>query len=121
MNSSFKNSLYVKVNFKHAQGRGTANALIDSSATKNFIDVRTAERWGLPQKTLPNPRPIVNIDGTENKAGVVTKACILGVQYQRGQQLQRFYITDLGFDWVLLGYPWLHKFNPHINWKEGEV
>jgi gag-polyprotein putative aspartyl protease len=120
-NSSPKNSLYVKVNFEHAQGKGTANALVDSGATKNFIDIRTAERWGLPQKTLPNPRPIVNVDGTENKAGAVTKACILNVQYQKGQQLQRFYITDLGFDQVLLGYPWLHEFNPHINWKDGEV
>jgi hypothetical protein len=43
-NSSPKNSLYVKVNFEHAQGRGTANALVDSGATENFIDVRTAER-----------------------------------------------------------------------------
>ena len=113
--------MYVKVNFEHAQGKGTANALVDSGATENFIDIRTAERWGLPQKTLSNPRPIVNVDGTENKAGAVTKVCILDVQYQKGQQLQRFYITDLGFDWVLLGYPWLHEFNPHINWKEGEV
>ena len=29
---------------------------------------------------------------------------------------------DLGFDQVLLGYPWLHEFNPQINWKgEGVV
>ena len=63
----------------------------------------------------------MNVDRTENKAGAVTKVCILDVQYQKGQQLQRFYVTDLGFNWVLLGYPWLHEFNPHINWKEGEV
>jgi hypothetical protein len=115
VDSGPKNSLYVKVNFEHAQGGGTANALVDSGATENFIDIRTAERWGLPQRTLPNPRPIVNVDGTENKAGAVTRACILNVQYQKGQQLQRFYITDLGFDRVLLRYPWLYKFNPHIN------
>ena len=60
---------------------------------------------------------ITNIDGTENKASAVTKACILDVLHQGNQQLQRFYITDLGFDRVLLGYPWLHKFNPQIDWK----
>ena len=103
------------------QGKGTANTLVNSGATKNFIDIRTAEQWGLPQKTLPNPRPIVNVNGTENKAGAVTTACVLDIQYQKGQQLQRFYITDLGFNQVLLGYPWLHEFNPHIDWKEGEV
>ena len=40
----------------------------------------------------------MNVDRTENKAGAVTKVCILDVQYQKGQQLQRFYVTDLGFN-----------------------
>ena len=104
---SHKNSLNIKVNFEHTRERATASALIDSGATENFIDVRTAERWRLPRKTLPRPRPIVNVDGTENKAGMVTKACILEVLHNSKQHLQRFYVTDLGFDRVLLGYPWL--------------
>ena len=29
--------------------------------------------------------------------------------------------TDLGFDWVLLGYPWLSAFNPQIDWGTGKV
>ena len=125
VNSGPHNSLYVRVNFEHSQGRETACALIDSGATENFVDIRTAERWKLLWKTLPNPRSIINVDGTDNKAGAVTEACILEVLHKGDQQLQRFYIMDLGFDRVLLGYPWLHGFNPQINWKkegvEGEV
>ena len=65
---------------------------------ENFIDIRTAEQWGLLRKVLPRPQPIVNIDGTENKAGMVTEACILKVLHNKKQHLQRFYVTDLGFD-----------------------
>jgi hypothetical protein len=89
--------------------------------TKNFIDQRTAEQWKLLWRKLQTPRPIVNVDGTKNKAGAVMEACILKVLQQGQQQLQQFYVTDLGFDRVLLGYPWLQEFNPLINWKEGTV
>ena len=82
INSGPKNSLYARVNFEHSQGREAACALIDSSATENFIDKRMVEQWGLLWKKLLNPRPIVNVDGTENKAGAVTEACILNVLHK---------------------------------------
>ena len=118
---SHKNSLNIKVNFERTREKATVSALIDSGATENFIDIRTAERWGLPRKTLLRLWPIVNVDGTENKAGMVTEACILKVLHNSKQHLQRFYVTDLGFDRVLLGYPWLSTFSPQIDWKTGQV
>jgi hypothetical protein len=30
--------------------------------------------------------------------------------------MQQFYITDLGSDRIILGYPWLRTFNPNIDW-----
>ena len=75
----------------------------------------------MPRKELPVPRPIVNVDGTKNRAGMVREACILEIEHQGERRLQRFYITDLGFDRILLGYPWLSYYNPQINWKEGMV
>ena len=33
--------------------------------------------------------------------------------------LQKFYITDLGCDCLILGYPWLRESNPQINWATG--
>ena len=33
----------------------------------------------------------------------------------------RFYITNLGDDRVILGYPWLRDFNPKINWTTGKL
>ena len=109
------------MNFEHSHGMATTSALVDSGATENFVDIRTAEHWGMPRKVLFKPRPIVNVDGTENKAGAVTEACILEIEHQGKRKLQRFYITDLGFDRVLLGYPWLSAFNPQIDWGTGKV
>ena len=52
----------------------------------------------MPRKELPVPRPIVNVDRTENRAGMVWEACILEIEHQGEKHLQQFYITDLGFD-----------------------
>ena len=52
---------------------------------------------------------------------MVCEACILEIEHGGEQCLQQFYITDLGFDRILLGYPWLSTYNPKINWKKGEV
>ena len=36
-----------------------------------------------------------------------------------GQHMkERFLVTALGTQWVILGYPWLEKVNPKINWKK---
>ena len=32
-----------------------------------------------------------------------------------------FFITNLGGDRVVLGYPFLKEFNPQINWEKGEI
>jgi hypothetical protein len=81
----------------------TASTLIDSGMMENFVNFCIAEQWGMPQKAQPIPWPIVNMDETENKAGMVTEACILEVEHEKNQHLQHFYVTDLGFDRVLLG------------------
>src|ERR1700689_5419152 len=35
--------------------------------------------------------------------------------------MERFYITGLGKQKIIFGYPWLQKHNPIINWKTGEI
>jgi hypothetical protein len=78
---SHKNSLNIDVDFQHTLGTAMASTLVDSGATENFVDIRTAERWAMPRKTLPRPRPIINVDGIENKARMVKEACILEVKH----------------------------------------
>jgi hypothetical protein len=37
------------------------------------------------------------------------------------QRKQRFYIATLGHDRAILGFPFLSKFNPEINWAKNEI
>jgi hypothetical protein len=82
-------------------------ALIDSGATENFIDYRTAIRWRVKTKDLRRPRKVYNVDGTENQGGIISKSCVLCVKRGERQTTQRFYVTNLGQDRIILGYPWL--------------
>jgi hypothetical protein len=42
-------------------------ALVDSGATENFMNLQYAEYLQLPIKRLPEPRRLLNVDGTPNK------------------------------------------------------
>jgi hypothetical protein len=67
------------------------------------------------------PRRVFNVDGTENKQGTLTHYCLLRVKVRRKEDLQKFFITSLGGDQAIFGYPWLRVFNPDIDWKAGQV
>jgi hypothetical protein len=59
------------------------------------------------------------MDRTENQGGIIDKSCVLHVWRGEQQVTQWFYVTNLGQDCIILGYPWLWEFNPDINWEEG--
>jgi hypothetical protein len=95
----------------------TELALIDSGATENFIDPQTVEWLRLPITQLPHPRIINNIDGTLNQAGSVTHKCPLYVKFGADNRLVDFFVTSLGQDHIVLGFPFLKAFNPRIDWS----
>src|SRR6266576_320973 len=95
-------------------------ALIDSGATHNFMDRRMVKRLQIGTKELATPRSIRNVDGTNNKDGILTRYTDLQVTVNGQTQVQLFYITELAEDRMLFGLQWLQEFNPQINWKERE-
>jgi hypothetical protein len=107
--------------FLSKRGRANERALVDSGATENFMDHSMVRRLGIGTRKLPVPRRIFNVDGTENIAGRLTEFCTLRVCKGNENRLQTFYITALGTDCAILGYPWLRTFNPRINWEEGKI
>jgi hypothetical protein len=111
----------MNVSFRTSQSKADESALIDSGATDNFIDEDTWKRLGIGRKELARPVTVHNVDGTENKQGKITHYCWLRIVKGDKHMLQRFYITSLGKDRIILGYPFLYDFNPKINWKTGKV
>jgi hypothetical protein len=102
-------------------GKVEETALIDSSATENFVDYKAMARLHLRTKKLEQVHPIINITGTSNQAGDIMHYCNLLVT--RGQKTgwEQFFVTNLGKDWFIFSYPWLWTFNPNIDWTTGTV
>ena len=70
---------------------------------------------------LSQPRKIWNIDGTPNKGGLLTWYIDLDVQTKGIHKEMRFLITDLGGEDIILRYPWLATFEPHIVWSTATI
>ena len=90
-------------------------ALLDCGATHNFIDPQTIKTLSMGTNLLKQPL-VHNVDGTINQGGTITHYCNLWVW--RGTHIEKlgFYVANLGWDWLILGYPWFKKFNPNFNW-----
>ena len=107
--------------FDSARGRKEERALVDSGATANFIDQKTVKRLRLKTLKLEQTHSVRNIDGTFNQAGLITRACDLLISQGSKQERTRFYVTNLGGDRFIFGYPWLTAFTPSINWPQAIV
>ena len=101
--------------------RAESIALLDSGATENFMNLAYAKWLRLPIKQLPEPRPVLNVDGTENKSGKLKYYTDLNVQTGQATTTLRFFLSDLGEHKVILGYPWFAATQPRIDWKKGWI
>jgi len=108
--------------FIHSKSkRAEAIALIDSGATENFMNLAYAKYLQLPIKRLEEPRSLFNVDGTTNKSGSLQFYTDLQVQTGSQRTNLRFFLTDLGDNKAILGYPWFAAVQPRIDWKRGWV
>jgi hypothetical protein len=76
---------------------------------------------GLPIRRLKNPKPILTVNGLEHKQGKLTEYTDLVLKLGEQQRKQRFYIATLGQDRAILGFSFLSKFNPSINWAQNKI
>ena len=61
-----------------------------------------------------------NVDGTLNKTRTITSYVDLMVEMDRWIMDKQLLVTGLGNQRIILGFPWLNKYNLDINWKTGE-
>jgi hypothetical protein len=111
------NSIFVPINI--GLSKQTVETLIDSSAGGLFIDQNFAKNFDI--KYLDKPVKAYNMDGMENKRGTIN--AYINLEFTLGEQKfkERFYVTGLGKQRIILGFPWLHKYNLIIDWKKGEI
>uniref|UniRef100_A0A0W0GCX0 Putative reverse transcriptase-rnase h-integrase n=1 Tax=Moniliophthora roreri TaxID=221103 RepID=A0A0W0GCX0_MONRR len=80
-----------------------------------------AKRLRLPRERLPENIQVFNVDGTPNKTAWITHSVTATYQFGTRTLTDTFLLSGLGKEDVILGLPWLQKYNPDVNWKSGEV
>jgi len=116
-----ENWLEIPVQYHSFNGTQEHLALVDSGAMENFMDQATVKKLKLGTKKLKYQIPVRNIDGTNNKAGHITDYIDLIITRGTKKVPTKFYVTNLGGDRAILGYPWLRDFNPDIDWPTGKL
>ena len=111
--------LHVFIHLTHKQDE--AAALLDSGATKNFIQESYAQQLKLSIKWLPYTQPVYNVNGMLNKNGHIHS--YTNLEMQMGQQRTKlcFFLTDIGEQKLILGYLWFTATQPNINWAQGWI
>lgn len=97
-------------------------ALIDSGAAGNFMDISLAKSLLIPTDSLPAPLTVTALDGRPLAPGRVTHITSpLCLSFYQHQERMRFHIIQSPEFPVILGHPWLLQHNPHFDWSSGTV
>ena len=108
-------TILLTVNMWHKTTQ--TEVLLDCGATHNFIDPRAIKTLSMGTNPLKQPLLVHNVDGTTNWDGTITHYCNLWVRCGKQVEKLGFYVANLGWDWMILRYPWFQKFNPQFDWS----
>jgi len=70
---------------------------------------------------LPFPITCYNADGTTNKNGSVTEVIKMNMTIGDHQELIQLSVTNFNNHDLFLGYDWLQKHNPPIDWRDSSI
>ena len=90
---------------------------MDTGVTECFIHSRVVKQLQLQTTLLPKEQIIKNVNGTINKIEKITYRVIFDIKCDGIPKKHIFYITDIGVDDLILGYPFFGAAEPRINWK----
>jgi hypothetical protein len=109
--------VYLNSLFKRAE----TSALLDSGTTENFINPDYARELKLPIEELAEPCKVFNMNRTQNRHGQITHHTDLEVRTGDQIRTMHFFLTNLGEQKVILGYPWFAAVQPIIDWAKGWI
>jgi len=84
----------------------------------NFVDRVVMENNNLEMHKLANPYYVINVDNTPNKAGQITKYVQAYIEIGLHKTTQHLFVTNLGNKEKIIGYSYLYKHNPNIDWQK---
>src|SRR5258707_4203200 len=120
-NTSNNNKLSMTIFVTNGVKSVAVEALVDSGAHTSFINRSFVQRNKIRTLKLRNPRPITNVDGTNNIAGAITHYVWIPIKFHQHQEHRRFFISELDTEDIILGIDWLTKHDPKINWTTKDI
>jgi len=118
--SEGKQELNVQADMKTKNGKKLkVKVLVDSRCTHTEIDEQLVKDKRIQMKLINFSFEVFNADGTKN--GKVTRVAPLEIEINSHKKQLEAAVTDLdGMD-MFLGYNWLVKHNPEVNWKNSTI
>ena len=96
------------------------DALLDSGATGVFMNKKFTEHNGIAMQKLDKPICMYNVDRTLNQGGLITHETTMMMSHKGHHEKAVFEVCDLGKSNIIIGFTWLKKHNPEIDWKTGK-
>ena len=108
---------YVEIGEKSVGIKG----LINSGADATIINSKLVKKYNLPTVCLLQPLTFRNAHDSVNSHGTIMHQ-VEGVLKLKCRHLPtRLYVANLEKDDIILGMPWIHQYNPRINWQTGRI
>ena len=111
----------VEIQTTDTAQRICTKALVDSGATGLFVDWSFVQRHQINTRTLAEPIPVFNVNGTPNEQGAIRDVIDVVLCVKDHSERAVFAITGLGKQDVILGLTWLKQHNPDIDWNTNEI
>jgi len=92
-------------------------ALVDSGCTYTGIDKQLVKEEKIKTESIDKSFEVFNANGTKN--GEVTRFALLKVEINGHKEQIDVVVMDLNGIDMFLGYDWLVKHNPEIDWSKG--
>ena len=96
-------------------------ALIDSGCTNSLINLDWLRSLSLEPAPLQKPIVMVNVDGLQNREGIIKYGIDLLLMVGNHWEWVHFLLGKSKSHKVILSYNWLKRHNPVIDWVEGKV
>jgi len=110
----------MQANIKTKNGKKLGvKVLVDSGYIHTEIDEQLVKDKKIPTKPIDFSFEVFNADGTKN--GEVTKVAPLEMEINGHAEQLEAAVIDLDETDMFLGYDWLVKHNPEVNWKNGTI
>ena len=94
--------------------------MVDSGATTSFINKSFVKTNKLVTIKLATLYQVRNVDNTLNKGGCITEAVKAYIEIGAHKHKQLLLVTDLDDKDMYIGYKFLYKHNPNINFTTRE-